>query len=298
MRARHPDSEGFVDRDGVEIFYEVYENDGPTLLFVPPAPITHSRIFKGQIPYLARHYRVVTLDGRGNGRSGRPARREDHTTELVLGDIHAVIHETATSEMILVAHCHANWWALQTALGHPEETLAMVAIEPGIPYLGRSHQHWVETGPHWDEVLENPTGWELNNRHAITTRHRDWVEFFFSQQLVEPHSTKQYEDAVAWALESTGDVLAAGEEGFEIGFPDRETTETRCQSLGVPTLTIHGDLDICQHVDRGRAFAGITGGELVIIEGAGHLSLARDPVKVNHAIKKFVDEISFQRTAA
>ncbi|HEY4606195.1 MAG TPA: glycosyltransferase, partial [Acidimicrobiia bacterium] len=162
--------------------------------------------------------------------------------------------------------------------------------EPGVPYLGISQPHWVETAPHWEEVLDNPTGWQLNNRHAITTQHRRWIEFFFGEQLVEPHSTKQYEDAVAWALESTGEVLAAGEEGFEIGLPDRETAMELYRSLDLPTLTIHGDRDICQHVDRGRAFAEITGGELVVLEGAGHLTPAREPVEVNLAIRQFVDK--------
>jgi pimeloyl-ACP methyl ester carboxylesterase len=31
-----------------------------------------SRHWKMQIPYLARHCRVLTFDGRGNGRSDRP----------------------------------------------------------------------------------------------------------------------------------------------------------------------------------------------------------------------------------
>jgi hypothetical protein len=55
---------------------------------------------------------------------------------------------------------------------------------------------------------------------------------------------------------------------------------------------IHGDLDVCQHVERGRAFAELTGGDLVVIEGAGHLTLVRDPVKVNRAIMGFVDQIT------
>jgi predicted glycosyltransferase len=147
----------------------------------------------------------------------------------------------------------------------------------------------VETGPHWDEVLEDPSGWELNNRHAMVTRHRQWIEFFFGEQLVEPHSTKQYQDAVGWAMESSGEVLAAGEEGFELDLPERDTVERICRELDVPTLTIHGELDICQHVDRGRAFAEITNGELIVIEGAGHLTVAREPVKVNRAIEDFVD---------
>jgi predicted glycosyltransferase/pimeloyl-ACP methyl ester carboxylesterase len=212
-----------------------------------------------------------------------------HTRAANVGDIVAVMDATATERAVLVAHCHANWWAVEVATSHPDRVLALVAIDPGVPYLGRSQPHWLETGPHWNEILENPTGWQLNNRHALVTRHREWIEFFFGEQLVEPHSTKQYEDVVGWAMESTGEVLAAGDEGIELGLPDRETVEELCRRLDRPTLTIHGALDICQHVDRGRAFAELTGGELVVVEGAGHLPLARDPVKVNRAIGEFVD---------
>jgi hypothetical protein len=32
MRARYPDTDGFVERNGAKIFYEIYENEGPTVL--------------------------------------------------------------------------------------------------------------------------------------------------------------------------------------------------------------------------------------------------------------------------
>src|ERR671923_2628844 len=71
-RARYPDSEGYVERDGVRVFYEVYGEGEPTVLLLPTWTLVHSRQWKMQIPYLARHCRVVTFDPRGNGRSDRP----------------------------------------------------------------------------------------------------------------------------------------------------------------------------------------------------------------------------------
>jgi pimeloyl-ACP methyl ester carboxylesterase/predicted glycosyltransferase len=291
MRAAYPLVEGAADRDGVGIHYEVYGEGEPTLFLVPPAPITHARLWKGLIPHLSRHYRVVTVDGRGNGKSSQLTDPAAHTVDLNVGDLLAVLDATETASAIVVAHCHANWWAVSLARAYPDRVDALIAIEPGVPYLSRPQPHWVETASHWDEILEDPQGWELNNRHVYVTRHRDWIEWFFGQQLVETHSTKQFEDAVGWAMESTGDVLAAGEEGFDVGLPGREEVVEICKSLRLPTLTIHGDRDVCQHVDRGREFARITGGELLVLEGSGHLTPAREPVKVNRAIRRFVDEI-------
>jgi pimeloyl-ACP methyl ester carboxylesterase/predicted glycosyltransferase len=291
VRARVPDLAGTIVRDGVPIAYEVHGDRTPTLLLVPPAPITHSRIFKAQVHHLARRHRVVTMDGRGNGRSGRPRHVEAHTRRANVQDILAVLDETGTERAVLVAHCHACWWLLDVASEHPERVRGLVLISPGIPYIGPVHPHWVETARTWDVVPDDPTGWQLNNRHVYLTQHRRWVEFFFGAQLVEPHSTKQHEDAVSWALESTGEILVAGEEAQALDPPPREAVEAACRDLSMPVLVIHGDRDVCQHVDRGRAVADLVGGDLVVVEGAGHLVPAREPVTVNRAISGFVDRL-------
>jgi pimeloyl-ACP methyl ester carboxylesterase/predicted glycosyltransferase len=288
VRAVLPESVETIDSDGVDIYFEVFGQGEETILLIPPAPITHSRIYKGQIPYLARHFRVVTFDARGNGKSGRPTTPGEHSGAANRADVLAVLDATGTDRATLVAHCHANWWSVSFAAEHPERVDALAAINPWIPYLGVGHQHWRDVSATFEDELDDPTGWHLFNRHVITNEPRRWVEFFFGSQLVEPHSTKQFEDAVYWALESTGDVLVAGEEGQDIDAPSKDEVEAICQALDVPVLVIHGTEDVCPAVDKGKAFAEIVGAELVLIDGGGHLTMAREPVKVNRAITQFV----------
>ena len=71
MRACQPSHDGYVERDGVKVHYEVYGAGEPTVLLLPTWSIIHSRHWKLQIPYLARHYRVLTFDGRGNAAQDR-----------------------------------------------------------------------------------------------------------------------------------------------------------------------------------------------------------------------------------
>ena len=49
-----------------------YGDAEQTILLLPAWQIAHSRIWKGQIPYLARSFRVLTFDPPGNGRCDRP----------------------------------------------------------------------------------------------------------------------------------------------------------------------------------------------------------------------------------
>src|SRR4030095_3365901 len=96
MRAREPDTEGYVDRDGVKLHYEVFGAGAPTLLLMPTWTIVHARFWKAQVPYLARHYRVVTYDGPGHGRSDRPLDAGPYGCEEQARAAAAVLDATGT----------------------------------------------------------------------------------------------------------------------------------------------------------------------------------------------------------
>ena len=53
MRARHPEADGYVERDGVRIFYEVFGTGEPTILMLPTWSVLHAAHGRFQIADLA-----------------------------------------------------------------------------------------------------------------------------------------------------------------------------------------------------------------------------------------------------
>ena len=87
-------------RDGVRVFWERYGDGSPTILLMPTWSIVHSRHWKLQIHFLARHFRVVTFDGRGNGRSDRPTEVAAYADTEFVADAIAVMDATGTDRAV------------------------------------------------------------------------------------------------------------------------------------------------------------------------------------------------------
>jgi AcrR family transcriptional regulator len=97
-----PVREGFVDRDGVKLWFAVWGDSGPWLAFAPPLQIAHSQMLKGAVPYLSRHFRVITTDGRGNGRSDRPSGQDAYSFDHFHADFVAVLDAVGAERVALV----------------------------------------------------------------------------------------------------------------------------------------------------------------------------------------------------
>src|SRR5207302_257474 len=128
MRARYPDTDGYVERGGVKLFYEVFGDGDPTVLLLPTWSIFHSRHWKMQVAYLARHYRVVTFDGRGNGSSDRPTTADAYSDDEFVADALAVLDETGTDRAVVAAVSRGARIAIQLCARHPERVLGAVFI--------------------------------------------------------------------------------------------------------------------------------------------------------------------------
>ena len=281
-RARYPDEDGYVERDGVRVFYEIYGHGEPTVLFLPTWSIIHSRHWKMQIPYFARHCRVVTFDGRGNGKSDRPEEVDAYREKEYAADSLAVMDATGIDRAVLVSLSLGAQRALLLAAEHPERVAGAVFICPSVS-LGHALPERVVYS--FEDDLDTDEGWAKYNRHYWARDYRGFLEFFFSRMFTEPHSTKQIEDCVGWGLETSPETLVATRLAIDM---DEEQTRDLCARVRCPVLVVQGADDAITGPSRGIALAEEAGGTLVLLEGSGHAPHARDPVKVNQLIREFV----------
>ena len=161
-RALLPNESAFADVGGVRIAYEVFGDGDETILLLPPWAIVHSRFWKLQVPYLARHFRVVTFDARGNGRSDRPESAEEYGPRVTAQDALAVLDAAGVADAVVVCHCAPSGAALLLAVEHPERVRGAVFMSPALPITPAVPER---TGHSFDAELPDYEGWAKANRH-------------------------------------------------------------------------------------------------------------------------------------
>jgi pimeloyl-ACP methyl ester carboxylesterase/predicted glycosyltransferase len=254
----------YVTRDGVRLFYQVTGAGDRDLFLLPQCqPVTYSRQWKSQLPYLSRYFRVATMDPRGNGRSDRPPSGYDLGTRYE--DLVAVLAESVRPPFALAAVSCAAMLAFRYAVEHPDRLSHLVLL----------------SGQYSESV---PQPFDEKVAPIIRDDFDAWRQRLFARCLPEPHSLKGIEDCVAWSGETTPDVLVESLRAI-----DGSSVYELLPGVRVPTLALHGTLDkIVPYSHAEKLVAAIPGARLVTFEGAGHLLHGRHAVKVNHLIRDFL----------
>ena len=303
-RARYPDREGFVERDGVRIFYELYGSGEPTILFLPAWSVVHSRIWKGQIPYFARHHRVRRLRRAGQW----PLRSTEHpggllADEETIADALAVIDATQTERAVIVGVSLGGWWGAMLAGLHPDRAAGAVLIGPvsplGDPYPSAPRRHSIRT-------VDTDEGWRGKwNRRYWLRDFPGFAEWFANRVVTEPHSTRQVEDITAWIRQTTPETLLATVDAPEWrGLADEGAARmpedpSRGQAIELygrvrcPVVVIHGDQDAVISHSKGVAVADALGRPVDDPRGSGPRTGGADtPCRINLMIREFLETVS------
>jgi pimeloyl-ACP methyl ester carboxylesterase len=248
-RARDPDEEGFVERDGVRVFWERYGEGDTTILFFPAWALVNSRIWQSQIPYFARHHRVIVFDPRGNGRSDRPEDPAAYSPLETMQDALAILDATGTERVVSVSLSAGTLPAIALAAQHPDRVEKAAFLGALYPVC--------DPMPGWARVpvteeREDYEGWHHYNVNAM----QDLAAFagwWGRMCLPEPHSTVGVDFIVARGLQTTPEVLAhtlapAGMPGFEtmedVVRPMGPVFEQMGRQVRCPVVVLNGTRDV------------------------------------------------------
>ena len=156
---------------------------------------------------------------------------------------------------------------------HPERADGAVLIAPAAPFGEKPTRTACERAS--PSRPPDTDGWAKYNQHYWLEHYHDFAQFFFERVLCEPHSTKQIEDAVGWAMETDARITDR-HRPCPLRGDRRRRRAVRPRPLpgaGDPRRPrrSHPLRKEC------RGCANPSGGRLVTIEGWGHVPQARDP---------------------
>ena len=254
MRAKLPNKEGFVERDGTKIYYEIYGEGPETIVFLPPWAIVHSRVYKAQLPYFSERFRCITYDGRGNGKSDRPADVAAYSSDNYLADALAVMDATGAGKAIVIGLSFGGMLASALAAHHPERVKAAILVGTVSSIGPANYPHF--GAKHFTAKRERFEGWDKFNRGYWLNNYPDFAEHFIRNIHSEPHSTKQIEDGIGWANDTSGPVLIKTVEARAMP-PEFDVSEAMYRKIICPMLIIHGDNDQIQPYARAKAVAEV-----------------------------------------
>ena len=292
MRAREPACSGYAVRSGVRLYYEVFGTGPTTVLLLPAWAILPSRMWKMQVPDLARRFRVVTFDPRGNGRSDRPPLPADYADTELVADAIAVLDATGTAAAVGVGLSMGGRVLLQLTARHPDRVAGAVFVAPTVRLREVLPTCWVQ--PFDAELRGTEAGWATYNAQYWRRDLAGFAEFFFGEMFVEAHSSKQIEDCVGWALGTDPETLIATERAPYLGehpAPGRPVAATLAAQVRCPCLVVHGDEDRIVDLATGTALAEALGCGVAVFRGGGHGLPARHPVRFNLVLRQFVQSI-------
>ena len=293
-RARYPDEDGFVERDGVRVFWERYGNGPATIFLLPTWSLLHARHWKLQIPYLARHFRVVTMDGLGNGRSDRCRDTERYGVEAFARDCLAVLDASGTEGAVMVGLSRGGQYLLEVARLAPERVAGAAFISPRFPYTAAAGEGGTEQPlGHGSLGVERHPWWSSVDADERQRAYAAFAEWFLPLCLPELHSTKGIEDGVGWALDTDADTMAATVSAKVHRDPD--ALKALARGLDCPVLVIQGALDLVNPPRDAVALARLGEGRLEMIDDAGHFPHLRKPVPVNLTVRDFAEDVFGRR---
>jgi pimeloyl-ACP methyl ester carboxylesterase len=121
---RTPDSQGYANVNGVELYYEVH-GDGPPLVMLHGG-VSPAEMFGAPLAEMAKTHRVIAPHAQGHGLSKDTSRPWSH--EAFADDVAALLGHLGIKKASVMGYSSGAFVALQIAIRHPELVDKLVVV--------------------------------------------------------------------------------------------------------------------------------------------------------------------------
>ncbi|MBI2866323.1 MAG: alpha/beta fold hydrolase [Chloroflexi bacterium] len=257
--------------NGIEISHWI-RGDGEPLLLIPGAGADHV-IWNLQVAELRREYRCIVFDPRGTGGTGKGS-VSPYTTRLLAEDAAALLLALGVNKAHVAGQSLGAAVAQELALAYP-----------GLVHTLSLHSPWERTAsyPHLRRQLEM-------RRHLLEIG--DWPLVvaasslaLFSARFINEHEPQIQE----WERLRLKDPPALDSLIEHYNAALGHNAAERLPFIGCPTLITAGSRDVVCLPEYSQAVHKlISGSELVVLEGVGHLSSFEAPAQFNRVQLEFL----------
>src|SRR5580692_9645976 len=155
-----------LNRDGVEIYYEVHGEGGPVILLSHGYSST-SGMWKGQIEPLSKSHKLVIWDMRGHGDSDYPEDLAAYSEEATVADMAALLDAVGAKTAIVGGLSLGGYMSLAFNRVHPDRVSALLIFDTGPGYRNdEAREGWNQTSIRRAERFERDGLSALGNASA------------------------------------------------------------------------------------------------------------------------------------
>ena len=260
--------------DGVEIYYEA-TGQGTPFLFLSETACDGAVWNLYQVPEFSRDHRVVIMDYRGTGLSGKPSAK--YSTEMFANDAAAVLDHLGIEAAVVCGHSMGGRVAQLLALNHPGKVSKLILASSGAAHPGdrgiplRIAKEMVEWG--YEKYVRHHTivvGWT----EVYARNHINLIEKYLRVRMANLCPVEFY----------FRHVLARQE----------HDTSGRLKDINVPTLILVGDddhfvvSDLSHRAGADLLAQGIPNAKLVVLPGERHSYFFTEPEKAHRPMREFM----------
>lgn len=277
--------------DGVEVYLEdTGPPDAPAIVVLHGGPGGSSYTLREGLEEYLEGFRVIYLDQRGGGRS--PALPEEpglFTIDALVSDLFHLRDHLGLNSWTLLGHGFGGLLALDYARRSPDTTEQLVLINPwtNFPWLARQlyRASLALRGMDENADLEIPEDGTRLLQEAFATVE---PKAAFDRLLFpSPHSRMEYE----WVAEGST-VVGADTPGrmFVLNGLWRLDYTPFVLEVQAATAVLLGALDASSYPEA-QTIADLVGGQLELIEGAGHYPWIDQPQAFEEALQNALQNL-------